>query len=27
VAPPDGNAVEVCHAYTCQMRSTFYFHP
>ena len=27
VAPPDGNAVEVCHAYTCQMKSTFYFHP
>src|SRR6476646_3082702 len=20
VAPPDGNAVEVCHAYTCQMK-------
>ena len=27
VAPPDCNAVEVCHAYTCQMKSTFYFHP
>ena len=27
MAPPDGNAVEVCHAYTCQMKSTFYFHP
>jgi hypothetical protein len=27
VAPPDGNAVEVCHAYTCQMRTSFYFHP
>jgi len=27
VVPPDGNAVEVCHAYTCQMKSTFYFHP
>jgi hypothetical protein len=25
VAPPDGNPVEVCHAYTCQMKSTFYF--
>ena len=25
VAPPDGDAVEVCHAYTCQMKSTFYF--
>ena len=27
MAPPDGNAVEVCHAYTCKMKSTFYFHP
>ena len=26
VAPPDGDAVEVCHAYTCQMKTTFYFH-
>jgi hypothetical protein len=26
VAPPDGNAVEVCHAYTCRMKTTFYFH-
>jgi hypothetical protein len=25
VAPPDGNTVEVCHAYTCQMKDTFYF--
>lgn len=27
VAPPDGEAVEVCHAYTCRMKTTFYFHP
>jgi hypothetical protein len=27
VAPPDGNTVEVCHAYTCQMKTTFYFRP
>jgi hypothetical protein len=27
VAPPDGDAVEVCHAYTCKMKTTFYFHP
>jgi hypothetical protein len=27
VAPPDGDAVEVCHAYTCRMKTTFYFHP
>jgi hypothetical protein len=26
VAPPKGDAVEVCHAYTCQMKTTFYFH-
>ncbi|MGC2409704.1 MAG: hypothetical protein WA441_06870 [Methyloceanibacter sp.] len=26
MAPPDGDVVEVCHAYTCQMRTTFYFH-
>ena len=26
VAPPDGDVVEVCHAYTCQMKTTFYFH-
>ncbi|MGO8843715.1 MAG: hypothetical protein ACLQF1_22120, partial [Methyloceanibacter sp.] len=26
VAPPDGDAVEVCHAYTCRMKTTFYFH-
>ncbi len=25
VAPPKGDAVEVCHAYTCQMKTTFYF--
>src|SRR5262247_700706 len=25
VAPPDGNTVEVCHAYTCQMKTDFYF--
>ena len=25
VAPPAGNAVEVCHAYTCQIKTTFYF--
>jgi hypothetical protein len=27
VAPPDGNSVEVCHAYTCQMKTDFYFRP
>ena len=27
VAPPEGNSVEVCHAYTCQMKTTFYFRP
>jgi hypothetical protein len=27
VAPPEGNSVEVCHAYTCQMKDTFYFRP
>jgi hypothetical protein len=27
MAPPDGDAVEVCHAYTCQMKTTYYFHP
>lgn len=26
VAPPQGNAVEVCRAYTCSMKTTFYFH-
>lgn len=26
VAPPDGKAVEVCHAYTCAMKTTYYFH-
>jgi hypothetical protein len=26
VAPPQGDVVEVCHAYTCQMKTTFYFH-
>ena len=26
VAPPQGQAVEVCHAYTCKMKTTFYFH-
>jgi hypothetical protein len=26
VAPPDGDEVEVCHAYTCRMKTTFYFH-
>jgi hypothetical protein len=26
VAPLDGDAVEVGHAYTCQMKTTFYFH-
>ena len=25
VAPPDGNSVEVCHAYTCAEKTTFYF--
>ena len=25
VAPPDKNSVEVCHAYTCQMKTDFYF--
>jgi hypothetical protein len=25
VAPPDKNSVEVCHAYTCAKKSTFYF--
>jgi len=25
VAPPKGMAVEVCHAYTCAMKTTFYF--
>lgn len=25
VAPPQGDAVEVCHAYTCAMKTTFYF--
>jgi hypothetical protein len=27
VAPPQGDVVEVCHAYTCKMKTTFYFHP
>ena len=27
VAPPAGNSVEVCHAYTCQIKTTFYFRP
>ena len=27
VAPPQGDVVEVCHAYTCRMKTTFYFHP
>jgi hypothetical protein len=26
-APPEGNSVEVCHAYTCQMKTDFYFRP
>ncbi len=26
VAPPDGKSVEVCRAYTCAMKTTFYFH-
>jgi hypothetical protein len=26
VAPPARDAVEVCHAYTCAMKTTFYFH-
>ena len=28
VAPPDpqGKAVEICHAYTCSKKTTFYFH-
>jgi hypothetical protein len=26
VTPPKGDVVEVCHAYTCAMKSTFYFH-
>ena len=26
VAPPQGQAVEVCHAYTCKMKTTYYFH-
>jgi hypothetical protein len=26
VAPPEGDAVEVCHAYTCKMKTTYYFH-
>ncbi len=25
VAPPDGDAVEVCHAYTCRMKTTLLF--
>jgi len=25
VAPPDKNSVEVCHAYTCAEKTTFYF--
>jgi hypothetical protein len=27
VAPPDGKSVEVCRAYTCATRTTFYFRP
>ena len=27
VAPPDKNSVEVCHAYTCAEKTTFYFRP
>ena len=27
VAPPEKNSVEVCHAYTCAMKTTFYFRP
>ena len=27
MAPPAGNSVEVCHAYTCQIKTTFYFRP
>ncbi len=26
VAPPDGDRVEVCHAYTCAIKTTYYFH-
>ena len=26
VAPPKGNVVEVCRAYTCATKTTFYFH-
>jgi hypothetical protein len=26
VTPPNGDVVEVCHAYTCAMKTTFYFH-
>jgi hypothetical protein len=26
VDPPQGDMVEVCHAYTCRMKTTFYFH-
>ncbi len=27
VAPPDGDRVEVCRAYTCAQKTTYYFHP
>jgi hypothetical protein len=27
VAPPEKNAVEVCRAYTCSQKTTFYFRP
>jgi hypothetical protein len=27
VAPPEKNTVEVCHAYTCSKKTTFYFRP
>ncbi|HLC09486.1 MAG TPA: hypothetical protein VJK06_09410 [Methyloceanibacter sp.] len=26
VAPPQGQAVEVCRAYTCKVKTTYYFH-
>jgi hypothetical protein len=26
VAPPEGQAVEICHAYTCKLKTTYYFH-
>ena len=27
MAPPAGSSVEVCHAYTCKIKTTFYFRP